>query len=54
MLSSGELERRPYGRRATAWEPRGAAVDVRPALAAELAVWALEHVKPPQVFVAWR
>jgi hypothetical protein len=39
---------------ATAWERRGASVDVSPALAAELAVWALEHVKPPQVFVAWR
>jgi hypothetical protein len=39
---------------ATAWERRGATVDVSPALAAELAVWALEHVKPPQVFAVWR
>jgi hypothetical protein len=28
---------------ATAWERRGAAVDVAPALAAEIAVWALQH-----------
>jgi hypothetical protein len=28
---------------ATAWERRGAMVDVSPALAAEIAVWALQH-----------
>jgi hypothetical protein len=39
---------------ATAWERRGHDVDASPAVAAEVAVWALEHVKPPQVFVAWR
>jgi hypothetical protein len=30
---------------ATAWERRGAAVDVSPALAAEIAVWALLDVE---------
>lgn len=32
---------------ATAWERRGIAVDVSPALAAEIAVWALRHAVKP-------
>jgi hypothetical protein len=32
---------------ATAWERRGAPVDVAPALAAEIAVWALQHAPAP-------
>ena len=32
---------------ATAWERRGTAVDVSPALAAEIAVWMLQHAPAP-------
>ena len=33
---------------ATAWERRGAPVDVAPALAAEIAVWMLQHAVKPR------
>jgi hypothetical protein len=37
----------------SAWERRGASVDVAPAVAAEIAVWTLEHVRPSTPFALW-
>jgi hypothetical protein len=44
-------QRRPGG--ATAWERRGAPVDVSPALAAEIAVWALLDIERRLPAIYW-